>query len=475
MGIEVSVSLTPARFRAITGVLLGVAMVMVPSCSPVEEVVSPQGAGSAVTNRLDVSPAVVNNLGITWEKATRGKLGVWIKVPGQLEVPESRRWTLRSPAHARLLSVVPRWQVVEKGAEIAVLTSPELQEAQRAIDLAQRSLERAMEEVVAARARLVDSGAHLLDTKAFQAASRDRLVELEALHERGNALTIHEFIEARRTVTDAGKASLDAAIARDGLASLVATKQIEADQARLSVDERLNGLGVLTGLSVQELTETIGSEPTWRTIDSLTVRAPAPGVVVELLAAHGEMLETGAPIVRVFDTSELRFRGHLPEGDLGTLSAGNPVRLEFPSRQLQSIETFLNAPLPVADTETRMIHVEAVVPNDSGILAHGISVMAHVLVRESAHEEVLIPSRCVVFDGLEAIVFRRDPDDPSVVIRTPVELGSRAAGQVEVFAGVLDGDAVVADGIHQLKQTGLGKPPLGVHIHADGTWHTDHK
>ncbi len=474
MEFKDSTSLIPTHLSAVASVLLGAAIVLVPSCSPVEKPLS-QGAASPVTNRLDVPPEVVNNLGITWEKATRGRLGVWREVPGQLEVPESRRWTLRSPARARLVSVVPRWRAVEKGSEIAVLTSPELREAQRTIEFAQRTLDRARKEVVAARARLGDSKAHLADAKSFEAASRSRLVELEALHERGNALTIHEFIEARRTVTDAGKASLDAAITRDQLVSMVATKQLEADQALLSVDERLNGLAVLTGLSVQELTETIGKEPTWRTIDSLTVRAPAPGVVVELLAAHGETLETGAPIVRVFDTSELRFRGHLPEGDLGTLSAGNPVRLEFPSRQLRPIETVLNAPLPVADIETRMIHVEAVVANDSGILAHGISVMAHVLEMESAHEEVLIPSRCVVFDGLEAIVFRRDPDDPNVVIRTPVELGSRAAGQVEVFAGVLDGDAVVADGIHQLKRTGLGKPPLGVHVHADGTWHADHK
>ncbi len=98
MGIEVSVSLTPARFRAIAGVLLGAALVLVPSCSPVEEVVSPQGAGSAVTNRLDVSPAVVNNLGITWEKATRGRLGIWRKVPGQLEVPESSVSTAPVPS-----------------------------------------------------------------------------------------------------------------------------------------------------------------------------------------------------------------------------------------------------------------------------------------------------------------------------------------------------------------------------------------
>jgi multidrug efflux pump subunit AcrA (membrane-fusion protein) len=98
-----------------------------------------------------------------------------------------------------------------------------------------------------------------------------------------------------------------------------------------------------------------------------------------------------------------------------------------------------------------------------------------VLLRESQHEEVIVPVRCVVFDGLEAIVFKRDPKTPNVVIRTPVELGARAAGQVEVLAGVMAGDALVADGIQQLKLTGLGKAPVGGHFHADGTWHEDHK
>ena len=61
------------------------------------------------------------------------------------------------------------------------------------------------------------------------------------------------------------------------------------------------------------------------------------------------------------------------------------------------------------------------------------------------------------------------------VIRTPVELGARSSGYAEVIAGVLDGDELVADGVHQLKQTGLGKAPEGGHFHADGTWHEDHE
>lgn len=455
--------------------LLTASLTMLPSCIRQETGSDQQAAAPPITNRLDVPPEVVNNLGITFETATRGRLGLWRAVPGQLEVPENRRWLLRAPAHARLVAVAARWQTLERGAEVATLASPELQEGQRTVELAHRSLQQATIEVIAARARHAESGAHLAQAQAFEQASHERLDELLALNAEGNTLTAREIIDARRSVTEAGKARLDAAVARDDLATRVATRLLEADQARLSVAEKLGELALLTGLSVAELGQPADEDPTWRRLEALTVRAPAAGVIVETFASQGEILQAGAAIVELFDTRELRFRGHLPEGDLGTLAAGNRVRLDFPSRSLQPVETRLMAPLPVADAETRMIHVEAVVPNASGALVHGMSVMAQVLVAESRNEEVLIPYRCVVFDGLEAIVFKRDPGDPNVVIRTPVELGARSAGRVELLAGVLDGDAVVADGVQQLKQTGLGKAPDGVHIHADGTWHTDHK
>ena len=78
------------------------------SCVPDAPVASQQGEAPAVTNRLDVPPEVVNNLGITFETATRGRLGVWRMVPGQLEVPENRRWMLRAPAKAVFDREFPR-------------------------------------------------------------------------------------------------------------------------------------------------------------------------------------------------------------------------------------------------------------------------------------------------------------------------------------------------------------------------------
>lgn len=456
--------------------LCGTAFVPIAGCAP-EHVVATDAeeASPAPSNRLDVPPDVVNNLGITFESATRGRLGVWREVHGELAVPANRRWTLRAPARARVLSVASRWASVEAGEVVARLSSPELQRTQRAIALAERTFERATAEVVAARERLSEAEAHLDQASAFGLASRTRLDNLVSLDQQGNTLTASQLIEAQRNVTVASKARLDAAVARDDLVSRVAAKQLEADQAELAVSERLGTLAVLTGLEVDELREKTPQGPRWRAIEDLLVRAPAPGVVVEVGTAQGEIVDDSAALVRVFDTRELRFRGRLPQGDQGLLAAGNPVRLDFPSRRLGPVSTELSAPIPIVDAGTRMNHVEAKVPNETGTLAHGMSVMAQVMVAQSRTEEVLVPVRCVVFDGLEAVVFKRDPDDSGVVIRTPVELGARATGLAEVFAGVLDGDQLVADGIHQLKQTGLGKAPEGGHFHADGTWHADHK
>ena len=62
---------------------------------------APETADKKPTNRLAVPPEVVANLGITFEQATRGKVGAWISVPGELYVPGTHRWNLRAPARGR--------------------------------------------------------------------------------------------------------------------------------------------------------------------------------------------------------------------------------------------------------------------------------------------------------------------------------------------------------------------------------------
>ena len=434
---------------------------------------APETADEKPTNRLAVPPEVVANLGITFEQATRGKVGAWISVPGELYVPGTHRWNLRAPARGRLTAVALRWKTVEAGEVIAELMSPKLREAQQDLFAAHSLQARAKEESEAAHARLAEGEVQLIAARELASASLERLEHLRKLNKGTNTFVAKELLESQRQHAEAGRAALEAAVRRDALRETVRGKDLLRTQAQLRVDGHMDAFSILSGRTRKELLAGQEGSETWKTLESIIVRAPASGTIVDVPVSRGETVDENAPLTLILDPSELRFRGWLPEGDLRSLRSDATVRVELPGG-IAPITTRLLGPMPVADSATRRVQVEATVPNPDKTLPQGLSATAHIRVKESAGEEVLLPEDCVVTDGLEMIVFRRDPGDAGFVIRTPVELGLRGAGNVEVLSGVLAGDLVVQDGIYQLKQTGMGKPPKGGHFHFDGTWHPKH-
>ena len=444
------------------------------SCSQDEPSEAPGTAEEKITNRLAVPPEVVANLGITFEKATQGKVGVWVTVPGELYVPTTHRWSLRAPAHGRLKAVVAAWTPVEAGAVVAELVSPELRQAQQTVLAAYSRREHAKEEFEASQARLAESEAQLLGARKLQTASQKRMEHLRELRKNENAFTSKEFLESQRASSAASKAALESAVRRDELREVAREKNLFQAQAQLRVDQTLSAFSVLTGRTVKELLEKKDGVEVWKTLELIVMRAPARGIIVEVPVSRDETVDKGDLVALILDPIELRFRGWVPEGDLRSLRSGAPVKIELPGG-IEPVTSKLLGPMPVADSLTRRLQVEAIVPNPERMLPQGLSATAYVQIQESAHQEVLIPEDCVVLDGLDAIVFRQDPKDSNFVIRTPVELGLRGAGRIEILSAVGVGDSVVRKGIYQLKQTGLGKAPSGVHFHADGTWHAKHK
>lgn len=469
-----------------------------------------KGGGELPTNRIHVPPEVVGNLGITFRKAEQGRLEIRMDVPGRLEVPEDRRWSIRAPAAGRVRLLKERWAQVRAGERIGELVSDELRAAQNALYdsrndflYAERDLEQAraaagprkelaatlLSSTEAARQRVQGSAVLAQGADELRAAARRRSVEVKRLRDE-NAISDREFLAAQTESLEAEAAALDAqrrveegrialgelelraAEAQADIAT--AGKLSEAFEnrrkgAQLGHAHKLRGLATLLGTSEAELGDG------WAKVEAIPLVAPADGVIVEIHAAGGEWVDASAVLAEIEDASALVFRGDLPEGDLGRLPAGAPVRVVSPVGGFEPVDTVLRGPLSVADPVSRTVRVEAHVPNPDRRLPRGVSAVARVLVDRAEHEEVLVAADCIVQDQLEFIVFRRDPASPEYVIRTPVATGRRTQDTVEVLSGVGAGDEVVRDGIHQLKQTGVGRPSAKGHFHADGTWHEGDK
>lgn len=434
---------------------------------------APEKAVSAPTNRLHVPAEVVDNLGLTFAQVARGRLGNWMEVSGTLQVPDDRRFTVRTPASGRVQVFKGHWDTVAAGEVIAELVSPDLLVIQQALLTASSTQERTKTEVAAVQALLQESDAHVTQARALTQQTQARYEELQRLL-RSNALSGKEVLQARQEHLAVQALALEAALQRDTLRARLVQLRLDATQAHLAFRQYLKALAILTGVPETALQADANGAATWQSLTALKIRAPGAGRLVELLVASGEWVATSATVAKILDTKELLFRGQLPEAELSRLVPGATVQVLPATAGFSPIPTRLVGPLPLTNQETRAVLVEARIPNTDLRLPDGLSATARILLEQSQYEEALVPGECMVQDGLEWIVFRRDPAKPDYVIRTTIAIGNRSRGLTEVISGVLEGDSVVCHGIHQLKNTGLGKAPAGGHFHADGTWHKEH-
>lgn len=465
-----------------------------------------------ITNRIPLPPEVVANLGITFEKARRGRLETRLRVPGRVEIAPEARYVVRAPSGGRVAMRAARWQKVTRGEVVAELLAPDLRTAQEALADAEAAVARTDLELVrtraegpplaevaratdaaltAAREREVVARESLANARELERAARERIASMQKLTTDGGLATGVVFA-ARQDHVEAQAAVLDAAHRWDEARNAIAALGLELARARVraetaggettilerrkatlegSVRQQLRSLAVLTGVPVEQLTATAADGPTWARLEAVPIRAPADGLVVEVLASDAEWVEASGPLLRIVDPTRMVFRGELPEADVARIPPNAEVRIEVGCTDCAKLETNLGAARPLADPRTRTVLVEARLPGDASAFPDGSSATAAVLLDRSPSEETLIPTACVVQDELELLIFRRDPANPDQVIRTVASLGRRSDGWVEVLAEIAEGDEVVRDGVHQLRLTGSGKAPANGHFHADGTWH----
>ena len=470
------------------------------------------------TNHIEVPSHVRQSLGITFAAAKSGKLEQVETAPGTIVARPDRRWTVTTPLAGTVTQIATIWQTVRAGDVVAEIASPDLaqwqaelhqehhetEEAQIALDEARAATtaEQTLAKTLAVAARestraVADAEAARDEADRVAKATDKRLARLTSL--RDDAVSAAVVLEAREKTAEARRHAVDAVrrltTARVEAAELVlkATKaaaKVDTTARRLELltthlattesafEQRLRSIATLAGTTVEALTaiDKTGDRknPAWATLRTLPMRAPADGTVVLVRTSTGTWSERDEILVEILDTKHLMFRATIPETDVATFPEDLVVRLIVPGSG-DVVKTTDAAIRPVADEATRSLLLEAMVADPNGMLRIGMSADAQILVRRSSSDEVLVPANTVVRDGLDSVVFRRDPNDPDHVVRTVVVVGASSGGWTELYAGVAAGDEVVQSGVYQLRETGLGRRSPGGHYHADGTWHAgDH-
>ncbi len=182
-------------------------------------------------------------------------------------------------------------------------------------------------------------------------------------------------------------------------------------------------------------------ERTGEVSNSLVIRAPYTGVIVDKLVQEGRRVMAGDPLYRLADLSVVWVEGEVFERDLPLVRLGQSVEIELDARPGETRRGRIVFLQPTVSAETRTVQMRVALDNTNGQLKPGM--YATVRIRSLGEGPVLhVPRSAVLSTGRRDLVFVRRDDgmlEPRDIVR-----GIATDDRVEVRSGLRAGETVVA-------------------------------
>ena len=173
---------------------------------------------------------------------------------------------------------------------------------------------------------------------------------------------------------------------------------------------------------------------------SITWRAPQDGTIVEKPIVAGMQAEEGMTLYRIADLSSIWVIAEAPEQALAIARPGATARIAlnaFPGKTFEGQVTFV---YPEVAMTTRTTKVRIELPNEEGFFFPGMFASVEVMA-PSGDAVLTVPDSALIDSGARQIVLVARGE--GLFEPRAVTAGRRAAGMVEIVAGLKGDETVV--------------------------------
>lgn len=211
------------------------------------------------------------------------------------------------------------------------------------------------------------------------------------------------------------------------------------------------------GVSAQQREEIARTR---RVPDTISIVAPADGVVLARNATVGMKFNRGDELFRVADLRRVFVVADVFPNDARHVRAGMKATVSIPEQGL-ALPAAIAEVLPQVDGATRTLKVRLELDNPRNLLRPDMFVDVSLSV--NLPPGIAIPADAIVDSGLAKTVFVQTGEGAFEPRR--VETGWRAGDRVEIVAGLSAGDRIVTSGTFFLdSETRLRPPPSGTAV-----------
>lgn len=173
-----------------------------------------------------------------------------------------------------------------------------------------------------------------------------------------------------------------------------------------------------------------------------TIRAPFEGIVGLRKVSPGGYLKPGDMVATLDDIDPIKVDFRVPELYADQVKVGQPITLTVDAVPGRTFEGKVYAIDPQVDTRGRSLLVRARVANADGPLRQGMFARI-ALELERRAEALTVPEEAIIGKDNQQLVFKVVDGK---VAPTPVKLGIRSKGRVEIVEGLKAGETVVTAG-----------------------------
>lgn len=181
--------------------------------------------------------------------------------------------------------------------------------------------------------------------------------------------------------------------------------------------------------------------------ENFPVYATVSGTVSSVMAAEGDYVKQGQPIVKLSNLTSVWAEFDAYENQISELKKGQRIMITtnaYPNKNFEGTISFID---PILNTNTRTVTVRATLQNRDAIFKPGMFVTGEIKGGiMKASEQLIIPATAVLWTGERSLVYvKTNPNEPVFEMRE-VTLGNRLGDMYSISSGIAIGDEIVTNG-----------------------------
>jgi membrane fusion protein, copper/silver efflux system len=181
--------------------------------------------------------------------------------------------------------------------------------------------------------------------------------------------------------------------------------------------------------------------------ENFRIYATVSGTVSEVMAAQGDYVNQGQPIVKLSNLNSVWAEFDAYENQIAQFNIGQKINITtnaYPNKEFEGTISFID---PILNNATRTITVRATLQNKNDLFKPGMFVTGKVKGATQTMENTLtVPASAVLWTGERSLVYvKTNPNEPVFEMRE-VTLGNRSGETYQVSAGLNNGDEIVTNG-----------------------------